>query len=305
VVTPEVAAALEKSFRQAVEAGLTQTGHMVVADSRVETVRLRFPLLDSCRKGSCVAALAKALQADVLVRLRVQRTGKNYVLQINALDPKKRFSASVDGRCDICTLTEAKTATKKLALEMGGLLKKKRAALPRPPSPLDGPCSKDAECMKGLVCVDGKCAWKKAAPPARPPPKKVTARPRPRPRPRVVKVKIKKRSKPKRKHPWGQFAIATGAAGLVSIIVGASLVAVDGKPSCDRPHGKITCTQRYDTKAAGAVLLTAGILGGAASGLFGYLWWRANHKKKKQKKVALSVFPLPEGGGAASATFRF
>lgn len=301
IVEPEVADDLEKSFRGEVEKGLTSTGHMVVARDRVEMVRYRFPLLESCRSGPCLAQVAKAMKADVMVRLRAKRTGKNYAFRLVTLDPKQRVSVEVKGRCDICTISEARGQVKSLAVTLGKKLMEKKKALPKPPSPLGGPCGKERKCMEGMVCVEGKCAWKR--PPARPPRKKVTPRPRPRPRPRPTIVKKKRPPKPKRSHPWGQFAIVTGSVSVVTVIVGASLVAIDNEPSCDRPNPEVTCPGRYDTAAAGGVLLAAGIVAGAASALFGYMWWKDRETKKK--KVDVSVAPLPGGGAAASATFRF
>ena len=311
VMTPPPASTLESQFRKEVRDGLKSAGQLTVVDSRVESVRLRFPLIDDCAGGACLKSIAEALGADLLVRLKIKRTGKNYTLALHALDPKKKVETEVKGRCDICTLSEARNSVKKLAAKLGTTLRNKRAALPPPPVPLGGECGGERKCMEGMVCHKRRCIWKHELPRKKPPRKKVTSRPKDRPRARPKdknkpKVVIKKKKTPPRKHPWGQFSLVTGGVGVLSLVVGGALLAVDGKPSCDRPNGKFTCGQRYDTKAAGGVLMAAGILGGAASAFFTYLWWKGRKKEKsgRGKKVEVSVAPW-RSGVSASATVRF
>lgn len=312
VMTPPPVSSLESQFRKEVREGLKLAGQLTVVDSRVESVRLRFPLIDNCTAGSCLSSIAQALGADLLVRLKIKRTGKNYTLALHAMDPKKRVETELKGRCDICTLSEARDSVKKLAAKLGTLLRQKRAALSPPPVPLGGECVGERKCMKGMVCHKGRCIWEREIPRKQPPRKKGVSRPEDRPlarrkKKKKPKITITKKKKPPRKHPWGQFAWVTGGVGALSLIVGGALLAVDEKPSCDRPHGKTTCGQRYDTKAAGGVLTAVGVLGGAASVFFTYLWWKNRNKEsnqKKQKKVQVSVVPW-QSGVAASATVRF
>lgn len=308
VIKPTSAAPIEAVFRKSVRDGLTRSGQQTVVNSRVEAARVRFPLIDSCEKGECVSEIASALKAEILVRLSVEVTGKNYSFELKAMDPDGKVSAKEAGRCDICTLTEAVKTSSELAARLGKDLEKKRAALPPPPVPLGGECGGRRVCMKGMICKKGKCMWAHEDPEAEPPKKKVITKPKDedgekKQKKPVPEVLIKKKApKPVRHHPWGQFAIVTGGVGAVGLIVGTAMAAIDGKPSCTRPNGRESCSQRYDTKAAGALLLTTGILAGGASAVFGYLWWKG--KKNKVKKVDVMVLPSKRGV-TASAGFKF
>ncbi len=306
VFEPESARGLDDRFRKAARDGLVKAGYLTVVDSKVASARVRFPLMDDCESGGCVSGIAGTLGADLLVRLRVEVAGNNYSFRLNAMDPKDRFSAKTEGRCDICTLSEAGRAITASALELGEQLRKERAALPLPPVEFGGECGEKKKCMEGLVCREGRCArpHEETEPVKEEPVEEITVE-----ETEAEKAKIepeplieKKDTAPERVHPWGQFAVVTGGVGVVALIVGASLLAVDGKPACSRPNGEIACSQRYSTKPAGAILLSTSILAGGASAVFGYLWRRA--RKKRNQKVEISVGPS-QHGVSATALLKF
>jgi len=103
----------------------------------------------------------------------------------------------------------------------------------------------------------------------------------------------------KKTFPWRPVAISSLVVGVVGIVVGAPLVAIDGNPTCSKPNPRMSCPDVYNTLGGGATMLTLGLAGVAASGVLFYL----DHRARKHA-TQVSVSPTV-GGAAMSVSGRF
>ncbi len=70
------------------------------------------------------------------------------------------------------------------------------------------------------------------------------------------------------------LVIGLAATGAALVVVGASLLALDGHGTCAEANSEVHCPERYNTAAGGGVSLAAGLAAIAGSAT---LWfWRAN-----------------------------
>jgi hypothetical protein len=94
--------------------------------------------------------------------------------------------------------------------------------------------------------------------------------------------------------PWRWIAVGSLAAGVVGLIIGIPLIAVDGHPvpsTCAVPDRANTCKEVYNTVGGGATALTLGIVGLALSGPFFYL----DHRARKKATMRVGLSPTLEG----------
>jgi hypothetical protein len=282
-IRPPAAPEVRDRFHEAVTRGLqTGPGEVVPAGE----VRLQLgasdEMLNCAGGGGCVARAAQALRADHLVATEVDATGKDYTIEMRLLDPVGRELAKVDEPCDICTVREVEDAIARAA----GKLAAATRALPSettPPAP---------ETLPPTATTPPTPTPK---PEPTPPPK---AEPPPTPSPASETPAA---AAPVRKgFPWRPVAISSLAVGLVGVVVGIPLLAIDGQPTCNKPDPKQSCPEVYNTVGGGATLLTFGLAGVAASGVLFYL----DHRARKRAHPTVSVMPL-RGGAFVSAGGRF
>jgi len=271
-VKPPLASAVVTRFRDSMEAGFTLAALVTLARPDVEAARLE--TIGTCRTRTCLTKLAARLKAAYLFTARVTRTGKNYRIECELFDPAGRFRHKQVATCDICTFSEAITKAQSVAQDAGAALNEKhKAAAPRP----------------------------------RP---RVRPRPRPRPRPRVrPRPRPRPRPKPRPLPPYRlkpsvkQAAWMSGVGGVASLVAGVTLLALNGRPTCDKSLPETSCPYRYNTSTAGAVFTALGSASAvAAAVLFAYAY---RSKTKREKPRATFVVAPTRGGAWAHANLRF
>lgn len=286
-VVPPAAPEVRDRFHEAVTRGLQAGPNEVVPAGEVRLQLGSSPELFGCAgSGGCVARAAQALHAERLVATEVDVNGKDYTIKMRLVDAVGRELTKVDEPCDICTVHEAEEAIARAA----GKLAAAARALP------------DATAT--------------TAPPETPPP--VAAKPEPTP-PKAEPTPPKPEptttpatppaaataETPAPAHkgfPWRPVAISSLAVGLVGVVVGIPLLAIDGQPTCNKPNPKQSCPEVYNTVGGGATLLTFGLAGVAASGVLFYL----DHRARKRAAAHPTVMVAPLRGGAfLSAGGRF
>lgn len=283
-VVPPAAPEVRDRFHEAVTRGLSAAGEVVPAGE----VRLQLgssPELFGCAgTGGCVARAAQALHADRLVATEVDVNGKDYVIKMRLVNPVGRELTKVDEPCDICTVHEAEEAIARAA----GKLAAAAQALPSatattPPAETPPPVATGPEPTPAK---------------AEPTPKPETTTPATPP----VAATAEAPAPAHKGFPWRPVAISSLAVGLVGVVVGIPLLAIDGQPTCNKPNPKESCPEVYNTVGGGATLLTFGLAGVAASGVLFYLDHRA--RKRAAAHPTVTVTPL-RGGAFLSAGGRF
>ena len=283
-IRPTAAPEVRDRFHEAVTRGLQTGGDEIVPAAEV---RLRLGLSEemlNCGGGACVARAAQALRIDRIVATDIDVSGKDYAIKLRLLDAVGRELAKADEPCDICTVKEADEALARAATKIAAAAR----ALPgeTPPTP------------------------RTETPP---PPPKAEAPPPPAPKlepPPLPKADVPPQaSEPtttalmrpeKRGFPWRPVAIASLAVGLVGIVSGIPLLAIDGQPTCNLPNPKQACPDVYNTVGGGAALLTIGLAGVAASGALFYL----DHRARTKARPTVMVVPMP-GGAFLTTGGRF
>ena len=274
-IRPLSAPEVRDRFHEAVTRGLQTGGDDVVVAAEV---RLRLgaaeELLNCAGTGACVARAAQALRADRVVATDIEIVGKDYTVKMRLLDAVGRELATADEPCDICTLKEADEAVARAA----GKLAAAARALPGEPLP------------------------KQESPP--PPPKVETPPKAETPPPKVELPPVAPESpsagqRERKVFPWRPVAIASLAVGLVGVVVGIPLLAIDGQPTCNMPDPRKSCAEVYNTLGGGAAMLSLGIAGVAASGVLFYF----DHRARKSRPT-VSLMPTP-GGVYLTAGGRF
>jgi hypothetical protein len=274
-IRPPAAPELRDRFHEAVTRGLQSGTEEVIPAAEV---RLRLGASDemlNCNGvGGCVPRAVQALRADHVVTTDIDQTGKDYVIKLRLLDPVGRELAKVDEPCDICTVKDSDDAVARAAGKlMAAARTQPEAVAPKPEAP--PPVAKTEPPPPPKVETPPQ-----APPPAPPPPPTETP---------VVQKETKH-------FPWRPVAIASLSAGLVMVVAGIPLMAIDGQPTCSLPNPRQSCSDVYNTMGGGATLLTLGVLGAAASGVMFYF----DHKQRKQSRPTVWVTPLQ--GGAFLAT---
>ncbi|MDB4965954.1 MAG: hypothetical protein JWN44_1643 [Myxococcales bacterium] len=273
-IKPQAAPEVRDRFHEAVTRGLQSGGDEVVAAAEV---RLRLgateEMLNCAGSGGCVARAAQALRVERVVTTDIDVSGKDYTVRMRLLDAVGRELAKADEPCDICTLKEADEAVARAASKLAAAAR----ALPG-----DAPPSSSTPST-----VEN--------PP--PPPKSETVPMKAEPMPPKVDNPAVNPSEPaplvrreKKAFPWRPVAIASLAVGLVGVVVGIPLLAIDGQPTCNSPNPRMSCPEVYNTVGGGAAMLTVGLAGVAASGALFYFDHRA-------RKARPTVMLTPTQGG--------
>jgi hypothetical protein len=283
-ITPQMAAAVNERFRGAVDSGLIDATLVTVSAS--DTDQQRLVTVGECRTPECYVRLAVALKAAYLVSSWVQQAGKNYRLRLVFSDTKGAAFLDRSDTCDICTLAEAVAKLKILAQDSGRELKRRHALLPRPEPPRRKVQPKPEPERPRIRPVAPRLSPRTPAPRPTPPPP-------PRSEPRI-------KAKPSIK----QAAWMSGGMGLASFVAGVTLLALDGRYTCDLEPARLRCPYRYGTGAAGATFTA---LGGASMVAAGVLFYYAFFRKVGRPEVpraTVSVAPT-RGGAFAHAELRF
>jgi len=250
-------------------------------------VRLRIgaseEMLGCTGPGACVARIAQNLRVDRLIASEIDVNGKDYVIKLRLLDAVGRELAKVDEPCDICTVKEADDAVARAATKLAAAAKALPAEATSPPATAETPPAPKVETPPPAPKVET------------PPP--VVAAPTPEPTPAPVAPQREQQ----KMFPWRAVAITSLVVGVVGIVVGAPLVAIDGNPTCSLPNPRTACPDVYNTVGGGAAMLTIGIAGVAASGVLFYFDHRA---RKRAAAASVAVTPLV-GGAQLTAGGRF
>lgn len=286
-IRPAAPAELRDRFHEAVTRGLQGGADEVIPAAEV---RLRLgaseELLNCVGVGACVARASQALHADHVVATDIDQTGKDYAIKVRLLDPVGRELAKVEEPCDICTINEANEAVARAAGKLAAAAKTlpAEAAAPKetPPPPV---------------------AKTEPTPPPPPPPKAEPTPPpvaTPPPAPATEPTPSVTAQKEHKGFPWRPVAIASLSVGLVAIVAGIPLLAIDGQPTCSLPNPRQSCPEVYNTVGGGATLLTLGLAGAAASGVLFYM----DHRARKQARPTVMIMPT-QGGAFVSTGGRF
>jgi hypothetical protein len=172
------------------------------------------------------------------VRGSVDVEGRNYRIRLEIVDAKTgEIVDSQEDHCDICTESEALETAGIGASALKAKVFKRRPAV-----------------MIGDVAVPGP----PAPPPAAPPPSEKAA-----PAAAVVSVAPPPEQPAARTGRHRAVGIGGIVTGVLAGVVGAQLVAIDGKGDCSDGPG-VECPNFYRTKAGGIALLTGGALAAIA-----------------------------------------
>jgi hypothetical protein len=208
--------------------------------------------------------------------VKIDAVGKNYTIEVRLYSGKTQTAKST-GRCDICTVTEAVEATKKVATEAGSKGEEPPTVAPTPtPTPTPTPAT-----------------------PATTP----TPTPTPAPTPVVTKA-------PGPRPAWALYSgIGLAVVGVAGIAIGAPLLAIDGNgTNCigDPKPDYSNCRDLYNTATGGWVLTAMGVAALAGSGVLFYLYF--SKPKEQATRAGLDSFaivPTADGGAVFGASGRF
>lgn len=275
-ITPPLATAVAERYRAAVEMGLTHAAVLTLGAAQTDQQRLA--TVGDCRTPSCVGRLAGALSAAWVFLPSLRFVGRNYKLRLELRDPKGHLVEEREEACDICTLSEVMEKAQAMALQAGGALRRRQEALRPPEEP----------------------PRRKARPSPVPPRRKV--RPQERPVPRPPKVVPKPRPRPKPSLP--QAAWMSGSMGLASLVAGVTLLALDGRTTCDETPGRLKCPYRYGTGTAGAAFTALGGASMVASGVLFYYAYFRHRGRREVPRATLGIAPTRRGA-FAHAEIRF
>jgi hypothetical protein len=296
---PPKAAELMVRFHDAVAQGLTAGGLSVMSPEAVRS-KMKLGVANAgCFEGACVATARRLLDTETIAGAHVKSVGKNYTIAVRLYRGDATI-AEASGRCDICTLAEALEATKQVATETGS--KAEEPPVPGAPAPAapTEPARKPEPGKRSQVAEQEEpgmttpSAVEKAGP-------RDAAGPR----------DTARDASGGRKWPlWPGIAAAGG--GLLGIVIGAPLIAIDGDgTNCQGPAQpqQAHCAELYDTAAAGWVFTGMGIAAFAASGVLFYLHFTSKPTESKTTAHAgidsIAVSPSAGGGMVIGATGRF
>ena len=284
---------LRDRFQEAVTRGLKAAGLDAIPAAEV---RMRLSgseeQLTCGAAGPCAARVASSLRADTTLASEVVIAGKDYTIRLKLLDASGHELAHAEETCDICTVKEADEAVTRATTKIAAARAATGAAVV-PPPPVETPPGKPVE-----------------PPPPPPPAPRVEPTPAPppapiaQPEPQKPLAATSTERAGRKPFPWRPVAITSAVVGAVGVIVGATLVGIDGKPTCTAPAGQDPnkfCKEVYNTGGGGGALLGLGLAGLAASAALFYFDYRARHRPP----AAVSVVPLFEGGVLATVGGRF
>lgn len=227
-MTPAKADEIVVRFHDALAKGLGEGGL-----EPLSTAHVRTKSKDACAASACALRALGTLRGDTAAVAKINTVGKNYTIEVRLFGARE---AKVSGRCDICTLMEALSTTRKLAKQLATEAAAKTPAKTPVKTPVKTP------------------TITKVTPPSTTP---------------TVGTKREGRRWPL----WPVLAAA--GVGVLGLAVGIPLVAMDGDPTnCrgePRPDGR-NCQDVYSTSGAGWTFTTMGIAGLATAGVLFYLY---------------------------------
>ncbi len=263
---PAGAVELRDRFHDAIARGLRDAGVIPAAETRA---RLAAEGITDCVIGGCVQRAATVMRAPWVITSEIQVTGKDYVFHLLLIDGNGRLESKVDEPCDICTVKEADEALARASAKLSATAAHIALQAERPAPVMEAPKPKP----------------KPLSPPPPLPPPVLSAPPT---------IPVTSPAPLKRSRPFLWAAVGSAAAGVVGLVVGIPLLAIDGTPTCSLPSPQKSCANLYDTMPAGAVLTTLGVAGLAASGVLFYLDYRSQHRAKRPMTAGVA----PTLGGA-------
>jgi hypothetical protein len=121
LVTEGLAPDVRAQFETTIEEELRKAGYLVVAHATVaDVVAKKEDLVEGCTFGRCVAGIARALEADQLLDVRISADGASYAYVLSVVEPRYGTPIAQElSSCPVCTVAEAlgKTAHAVAALD--------------------------------------------------------------------------------------------------------------------------------------------------------------------------------------------
>jgi len=307
ILTVEVAGDAAPELREPVQrslaVGLRDAGLRVITTAQVVHATEDIPELAGCTTATCLQRIGSLVHATYFLQARVDAAGSTYTVQLALLSARgaSKHVTRRERRCPVCTIVEVTAAVRDAAKQLGRRLSAPRAhttILTRPPG--------------ALVSIDGREVG--AAPLDRAIPAghhTIAARltgyatttrqlvvPRGGSAPTRIEIPLTRaravdprrgadadRSRIRRSLAW-----ITTSAAIATVVVGATLVAVDGHTTCGDGDTNRRCNSVWHTSTAGWITLAAGAgLGGTAA----WLHWR-DRRARRRPQVTLA----PTAGGA-------
>jgi hypothetical protein len=301
---------LRDRFHDAASRGLVGSGLEVVGGADVRT-RLggAADQLSCTGPGACAAKVAQTLSADHLVATEVTVQGKDYSFKLSIIDSSGREEAKLDDTCEICTVKEADQslvrAIAKLLANNRTLITAPRVSVAATPVAV-APAKRPPSAPPSKLAIDESSDYPPsmaptpAAPAAAPSAKSQPPTPAaPAAAAPIAAVPDSRSPAGTSQVPWRVIAFTTLAVGVVGIVSGAPLLAIDGRPTCDKPNPITTCPEVYNTVAGGASLVALGVAGLATAGVSFYLDHRQRSAAKSPSARLLPSFaPLAGRDGA-------
>lgn len=239
-MTPAKADEIIARFHDALAKGLGEGGL-----EPLSTAHVRAKAKDACAASACALRALRTLGGDTAAAAKINTVGKNYTIEVRLFGARE---AKVSGRCDICTLMEALSTTKKLAKQLATEAAAKTPAKTPVKTPAKTPGKTPAKTPAKTPIIT-----------------KVT--------PPITTPKAGAKREGRRWPLWPVLAAA--GVGVLGLAVGIPLVAMDGDPTnCrgePRPDGR-NCQDVYSTSGAGWTFTTMGIAGLATAGVLFYLY---------------------------------
>jgi hypothetical protein len=258
-MTPAKADEIVVRFHDALAKGLGEGGL-----EPLSTAHVRTKVKDPCAASACALRALQSLGGDTAAAAKISTVGKNYTIEVRLFGARE---AKVSGRCDICTLMEALSTTKKLAKQLATEAAKTSVKTPAK-APVKTPVKTPAKTPAKTPVIT------KVTPPSTSP----TA------------------GSQREGRRWPLWPVlAAAGVGVLGLAVGIPLVAMDGDPTnCrgePRPDGR-NCQDVYSTSGAGWTFTTMGIAGLATAGVLFYLYL-TSPKRDANLKGDSKVAELP------------
>jgi hypothetical protein len=229
---------LREQAYHSLSGGLAAAGLAVVPRQEVGTKLAAAPGLVGCETSTCLKRVAEILGVRRIIRAQLEIFGSSYVYRLEWLGADGRLRNRAEGRCDVCTVAELNEQVSQLAVRLARAKEVEPAPTPSGPAatPPGGP----------------------AATPAAP--RAATTPPPPGPQ---------RDHPPRRISPmWKWIA---GGTSLAALILGSTLVAVDGHGTCTPANAGGKCPRILDTAAGGWTLAAVGIAGLIGTGVWFWL----------------------------------
>ncbi len=288
-VKPPVEGELLERFHDALENGLKKN---VVAVTSAEKVREKLrggTDHASCFSGQCVSANLALFKGHRLAAAHIESIAKNYSIKVRIYSGTT-VTGQAEGRCDICTVNEAISATERVAAEAGQKAEAAGATTsggPQGTMPAQSPGA-TAGSTHGTAAA-------RSQPSSSPGGALQSSSTSPTPRGRV------------KWHLWTGIGLAS--LGVIGLASGIPLIAIDGEgTNCSGPPkpNYAHCKDLYSTAGGGWVLTGMGLAALATSGVMFYLYFSAKPNERTQTGVHTALIsPLQEGGWILGASGSF